>query len=632
MRRLKDPRPDAPQTFDPAPHRWIMFDVDGAAGDMCSNAQAAVAALKATLPSPWNTAACYWQASASAGIKPGVRAHLWYWLDRAVDDGEAKRIATGLKAAYNVDTQLYHAIQPHFCADPVFVGGEDPMEERSGLIPGTPEAIVPLDTPSVKQWQIAEKQLADICKFLEKTKEGQRAPKSYGAAKDLGRTSILDDRTLETALQDAIGKAGLPTEESIGHIRRGLAAGRAEKGDLATLTWRNGLRLSETGEILPSIDNLQEIVRTHPALIGAFVQQTRTGTLQVIREVPWRKPGDVDDNDALGLQVWLAKELGLRCSRQDTWALIQAEASRRAFDPFREYLAALEWDGVERLSCMYRLFQVEPSGYAERTFRCWMISAVARTFVPGCQADHMLILQSPEQGLYKSAALRALVPEPELFTTFGSKGRDLHDADSVMKLHGPVLVCVDEMAAFKGRDAEAIKSFITEVSDFYRPKYGKVPKHFPRTNVFCGTSNLDIIFTDGTGARRFWPHFVRAAIDVEALKGLRDQLWAEAVAAFGKGERHYLLPAEVEALQVKQHQEARRDVTPLEETLSELVRGKVFVKTVELAEGLGISMIELSRIGTQFGNSMRALGYENHRPSPVKGVGQASGWRKVDKK
>jgi predicted P-loop ATPase len=631
QRRTKDPKPDLPiPTFDTAPHRWIMFDVDGPdiGINQAEHPTQAVEALRASLPSPWNTAACYWQASASAGIKPGVRVHLWYWLDRPISDAEAKRIAVSLKVAYNVDAQLYQAVQPHYCADPIFVGGPDPMQERAGILDGEPEAVVPANTPSVKEWQVAEKQLAQVCKFLAKVVPGERAPRVYGAAKDMGRTSCLSDATLETALTDAAISAAMPPEEARGHVKRGLAAGRAQRGEQQSQEWRQGLRTDQEGALLPTIGNLQEIVRLHPDLCGAFANQTRTGTLQVLRTLPWRQPGDLDENDALGLQVWFDK-LGLKVSRQDTWALMNAAAAHASYDPFKDYLSGLTWDGTPRLSAMYRLFQVEPSGYAERTFRCWMISAVARTFVPGCQADHMLILQSPEQGLYKSASLRALLPSASLFATFGGKGRDLHDPDSLMKLHGPVFVCVDEMSAFKGRDAEAIKSFVTEVSDFYRPKYGRVAKHFPRTNVFCGTSNDDTFLTDATGARRFWPHLVTASINIASIEAVRDQLWAEARHAFEAGERHYLTPSETRSLGVEGHQEKRREVSPFEEQLSEFLASKKdFLQTRVIAEGMGVSMLELTNRGSMFGKAMRALGWEKHRPSPVKGVGQPTGWRK----
>ena len=51
-------------------------------------------------PGPWS------QLSSSAGIKPGLRVHLWYWLDRPVSDAEAKRWLKGAP----VDLSIYQPV------------------------------------------------------------------------------------------------------------------------------------------------------------------------------------------------------------------------------------------------------------------------------------------------------------------------------------------------------------------------------------------------------------------------------------------------------------------------------------------------------------------------------------------
>ena len=52
--------------------------------------------------------------------------------------------------------------------------------------------------------------------------------------------------------------------------------------------------------------------------------------------------------------------------------------------------------------------------YLRQIGRKWLISAVARVILPGCQADHALILEG-EQGYGKSSALRILA----LYDFFG---------------------------------------------------------------------------------------------------------------------------------------------------------------------------------------------------------------------
>jgi putative DNA primase/helicase len=86
--------------------------------------------------------------------------------------------------------------------------------------------------------------------------------------------------------------------------------------------------------------------------------------------------------------------------------------------PVRAYLAGLEWDGVPRLSLWLTTYlgaYDAPPEYVHAVGRAWLISLVARAMRPGCQVDHLLILEGP-QGARKSSALRALVPDPAWFT------------------------------------------------------------------------------------------------------------------------------------------------------------------------------------------------------------------------
>ena len=84
----------------------------------------------------------------------------------------------------------------------------------------------------------------------------------------------------------------------------------------------------------------------------------------------------------------------------------------------------------------------------------------------------------------------------------------------------------------------------------------------PRQCVFVGTTNADEYLSDSTGGRRFWP--VRCtSIDIDAIARDRDQLWAEAVAAYHAGETWWLDDDELRSA-AEAEQEQRRIADPWE--------------------------------------------------------------------
>jgi putative DNA primase/helicase len=91
----------------------------------------------------------------------------------------------------------------------------------------------------------------------------------------------------------------------------------------------------------------------------------------------------------------------------------------------------------------------------------------------------------------------------------------------------------------KRHEMSTIKAFLSSSTDTYRPSYGRTAKDFPRQCVLIGTTNESHYLTDTTGNRRFWP-VACGEIDVQGLVSVRDQLWAEAVHLYLKGEPWWL--------------------------------------------------------------------------------------------
>ena len=104
------------------------------------------------------------------------------------------------------------------------------------------------------------------------------------------------------------------------------------------------------------------------------------------------------------------------------------------------------------------------------------------------------------QGVGKSSALAALVPNPEWFADEIS---DLGSKDSAQDLRGKWILELAELSALKRGDIERTKAFMSRSVDHYRPSYGRRSQDFPRQCVFAGTTNADAYLGDETGNRRF---------------------------------------------------------------------------------------------------------------------------------
>ena len=166
----------------------------------------------------------------------------------------------------------------------------------------------------------------------------------------------------------------------------------------------------------------------------------------------------------------------------------------------------------------------------------WMVSAVARVMAPGCQVDHLLVFEGPNQGEGKSTALRILAGDDHFSD---SLPHDLSHKDAKDHTRGKWIIELPELTQFKRNEIETLKAFITRREEVFRPSYGRHEIRCPRQCVFAGTTNESEYLVDTTGNRRFWGVAI-GDIDLDALRRDRDQLWAEAVHLYRSGERWHL--------------------------------------------------------------------------------------------
>ena len=255
------------------------------------------------------------------------------------------------------------------------------------------------------------------------------------------------------------------------------------------------------------------------------------------RPTPWGKQVGsrwADTDDSLATE-WLQGEAGIFVGSNTVAEAVQTVARENGFHPVRNYLKSLVWDKVSRIdNWLIDYLGSTDSQFLRAVGSRWLISAVARIFQPGCQADHVLLLEGP-QGIRKSSALRALVGDE----MFADHIADLGSKDSRLDLLGKWVIEMSELVSMRRGEVERVKAFLTARTDHFRPPYGRRAVDVPRQNVFAASTNDGQPFVDATGNRRFWP--VRCGeIDAEGIQRDRDQLWAEAYHRYRQGEVWWL--------------------------------------------------------------------------------------------
>ena len=242
-------------------------------------------------------------------------------------------------------------------------------------------------------------------------------------------------------------------------------------------------------------------------------------------------------------------EQPLRIARQSLFNVLNAHAHVNQADPFRDYLEELpEWDGAARpfLQGCFPSLAADP--FAEWASRSVTVGAIRRAFEPGARHQEMPVLQGA-QGVGKSAALAWLFPAEKRLEWFTDDIKfSSPDKVKAEALQGKVLAEFSEMAGATRSEVNTMKAFMTRQDDgSARFAFRRDPTPRPRRAVFAGTTNdNDSLPNDPTGLRRWVPLEVAETDQghVDHVTGWldreREQVWAEALARYKRGEGAHL--------------------------------------------------------------------------------------------
>ena len=295
--------------------------------------------------------------------------------------------------------------------------------------------------------------------------------------------------------------------------------------------WKDQLARTENGSLIAHMQNVELILGNDERWAGVIAFSAFSSKIVKLRTPPYGGgTGDWGDIDDIRVMKWLAQQYNLRVKASSVIEAVSVVAHDHAFHPVRNYLNKLEWDRVPRLDTwLNTVMGVAQSGYSAKVGKRWMISAVARVMRPGCKADSVMILEGG-QGEGKSTAMSILGGDWFMDTPFA-----LGDKDGFQAIRGKWIIELGELDSFNKAESTKAKQFFSASTDTYRESYGRRTNDVPRQCVFVGTTNQDEYLKDATGNRRYWP-VACTKVDLEQLREIRDQLWAEAMFCYEAGE------------------------------------------------------------------------------------------------
>ena len=305
---------------------------------------------------------------------------------------------------------------------------------------------------------------------------------------------------------------------------------------------------------------------------------------------------------------------------------LDANGWKKQVDPFILYLEKLpKWDGTPRVDTLIQHFFLSNSPAGIQAWGIWgvMGGSIRRAYKPGAKQDEMPILVG-RQGIGKSSFWELLLPNEDWF----SDNLNLSDnaQQRIESLMGNVLVECPELQGITRTELNSLKAFMSRSNDKMRKPYGHYPASLPRRIMIVGTTNNEnCLPPDTTGNRRFVPVRVDGSLNLPVriraeLPEMRDQLWAESLVRYNKGEPSHFPTELMETLTSESKQHETEDevlMTLVAEALQRIEHhgpAKDCVKMAHVAKAMDIPWPPKTHVQKDIGLGLRKAGYSavNH--------------------
>ena len=244
-----------------------------------------------------------------------------------------------------------------------------------------------------------------------------------------------------------------------------------------------------------------------------------------------------------------AREQGLKSWDQDVNRFIDSTRIEQ-YDPVNTWLDQLpEWDGVDRIKELAKRVPTEQPHW-EKYLKCWLVGMVAQWRESDKQltGNALTPLLIGRQGCGKTRFCKILLP-PELRDYYNDKLNFKNEFDLNIALTSFALINIDEFDKTTNSQQIVLKYLLSSADVKFRPPYGTTIKQYRRYTSFIGTTNQMQPLVDPTGSRRFVCVGIPNGKNIDFTDNLdHQQLYAQALHLFNKGERFWLEDDEIQTL------------------------------------------------------------------------------------
>lgn len=352
----------------------------------------------------------------------------------------------------------------------------------------------------------------------------------------------------------------------------------------SNLSWYERLDMTKSGSLKTHTSNAILILENWEELQNLLAYNELTNTM-VLKKIPaWiderdcqSAPRNINDSDIIKITDYIHhKFMPFPIAEKQMRDAVVVASQKKSFHPIKDMINSVEWDGTKRLDhWLNKATGCDDNEYTQAVGRKFIVAMVARVFHPGCKFDMMPVFEG-KQGCGKSTLLKALAGE-----YFADSPPPLNSKDFLQYINQFWLIEWQELSVYNKSDVNTIKSIITTCTDKFRLPYAKLVDSYPRQCVFAATTNQENYLKDETGNRRFLPIKIgHDKIDIDYVKEIRSQLFAEALVAFKEKEKLYL---EGKALEIaKSEQLNRHDSDILEDVFLEAIHKKEKIDKVNI--------------------------------------------------